>query len=170
MDVLPAKDLSREPADDFNFDMEDGPALFEVMKASLIESRGIGLAAPQLGVDRRVFIMGHYESPDDIVPVYNPEILEASADTLMYEEGCLSFPDLYVSVRRPRVIRVRYSTPEGIRNTIKFDGMSARIFLHEMDHLDGFVMTDRASRFHLDRARKNLKLLLRRRKRAEKKK
>jgi peptide deformylase len=167
MNVLPAKQLSVSPAEPFDFETDDASLLFEDLKKTMVANRGVGISAPQIGVKKRVFLLGHFQDPDNIVGVFNPEVLAADGDDAVMEEGCLSFPGLFVKVKRPSMIRVRYATQEGITDAIKFDGMSARIFLHEMDHLNGYVMTDRATLYHMGVARKNLKLLNRRRKREE---
>ena len=167
MNILPAKQLSTEAALPFDMENDDQELLFNELKTAMIAGRGVGISAPQIGVNKRVFLLGHFQDPDNIVGVFNPEVLAADGDDVVMEEGCLSFPGLFVKVKRPSMIRVRYATQEGITDAIKFDGMSARIFLHEMDHLDGYVMTDRANRYHMGVAKKNLKLLNRRRKREE---
>tara|TARA_Y100000034_G_scaffold136412_1_gene212742 strand:- start:2678 stop:3181 length:504 start_codon:yes stop_codon:yes gene_type:complete len=154
-----------DPAEPFDFERDDADDLFETLKTALIEAKGIGLAAPQLGINKRVFIMGDYSEPDNIIPVFNPIVVDAVKDVVA-EEGCLSFPGLFVKAKRPSVIRVRYSSvSRESTDTINFDGMTARIFLHELDHLDGYTMADRATKYHWEKARKDLKLLQRKQRR-----
>jgi peptide deformylase len=150
---------------DFSNPQVDPVSLLERMKEVLVKERGMGLAAPQVGLPYRVFIMGVYDDPDGIIPVFNPVITTASDEEILMEEGCLSFPHLYMKVKRPAGIRVRYTTEKGITDTIKFDGLSARIFQHEYDHLHGNVFTKRANRIHRARGLKNQKLYFRREKR-----
>ena len=146
----------------------DPKELFEAMKTLMIENRGIGLAAPQVGINLRMFIIGDPENPDTIIPVFNPKIIDDTmGENVLYEEGCLSFPDLFVKIKRPSTIKVRYTTHEGVTDTIKFSGFTARIFQHEFDHLNGILFTSRANSFNLERAKKNVKLIRRRRKRAK---
>jgi peptide deformylase len=75
------------------------------------------------------------------------------------EEGCLSYPNLWVKIKRPKKIKVRYTNPDGKTETRVFDGMSARVFQHELDHLNGILHIKRANRIHLDQAKKLAKKL-----------
>ena len=121
---------------------------------TMLEHNGLGLAANQVGLRYRVFVMK--ASPLPIV-CYNPRIVDTSTETVLLEEGCLSYPNLWVKVKRPKKIKVRYAEPNGNIVTQVFDGMTARVFQHELDHLDGIVHTKRANKFHLEQARKNAK-------------
>jgi peptide deformylase len=75
------------------------------------------------------------------------------------DEGCLSFPNLFLKIKRPRTIKVRFTKPNGDTETMKFDGITARCFLHELDHLNGIVFTSKANRYHLERAMKYKKMI-----------
>lgn len=99
---------------------------------------GIGLSANQCGIAQRVFVIG-YEDFDMVC--INPKVLNMSADLLKENEGCLSFPGLYVKVARPSWIEVEYTTEEGRVVHTKLDGLSARCFLHELDHMNGIKFT-----------------------------
>ena len=99
---------------------------------------GIGLSANQCGIAQRVFVIG-YEDFDMVC--INPKVLNMSADLLKENEGCLSFPGLYVKVARPSWIEVEYTTEEGRIIQTKLDGLSARCFLHELDHMNGIKFT-----------------------------
>ncbi len=123
--------------------------------AFMYEKNGIGLAANQAGVPYRIFAMRG--APENFV-CFNPRIVDASEETVVLEEGCLSYPGLIVKVKRPKSIRVRFETPNGDTLTKQFTGMTARIFQHELDHLDGKVFYNQASRVHRDRAMKNWRL------------
>jgi peptide deformylase len=103
-----------------------------------------------------MFIIGNPMDRESIIPVFNPKIVDVFGDQEMYEEGCLSYPGLFIKVRRPNAIRVRYTTTNNTTDTIKFDGYTARIFLHEYDHLQGVVYTERANKFHVEKAKKKL--------------
>ena len=153
----------------FDFQKEDPMELFEGLKEIMILNNGLGLAARQVGIPYRAFVMGHSADPDNIVGVFNPTIVDIEGDEAYQEEGCLSFPGLFVEVKRPAIVRCRYTTHEGVTDTIKFDGMTSRVFQHETDHLDGILMTYLATSFHLRRAKKNRKILQRRRKREQQK-
>lgn len=120
----------------------------------LYEQQGLGLAANQVGVPYRVFAMRG--SPENFV-CYNPRIVQPSEQTVVLEEGCLTYPGLFVKVKRPQHIRVRFQTPNSDTQTQTFTGMSARIFQHEMDHLDGIIFYSRANRYHKDQGFKKWK-------------
>jgi len=115
---------------------------------------GLGLAANQVGVPYRVFAMRG--SPENFV-CFNPRIVQPSAENIILEEGCLSFPGLLVKVKRPKHIRVRFQTPNGDTRTETFIGMTARIFQHELDHLDGRLYFNRANKYHKEIAMKKWK-------------
>jgi peptide deformylase len=141
---------------DFDNPIVDPFELFDAMRDVMCENRGIGLAAPQCGISTSMFIIGNPMDRESIIPVFNPKIVDVFGDQEMYEEGCLSYPGLFIKVRRPNAIRVRYTTTNNITDTIKFDGYTARIFLHEYDHLQGVVYTERANKFHVEKAKKKL--------------
>lgn len=142
-----------EPCKDFDFkDPQVDPIEFaqELVK-TMYERNGLGLAANQVGYPWRVFAMRG--APENFV-CFNPKIVKPSDAEVSLEEGCLSFPGLLVKIKRPQHIRVRFTTPNGDTRTETFTGMSARVFQHEMDHLDGEIFYDKANRFHRDKALK----------------
>lgn len=120
----------------------------------MYENNGIGLAANQVGVPYRIFAMRAH--PENFV-CFNPRIVWRSEAHVELEEGCLTFPGMLVKVIRPQHIRVRFYTPNGNILTKQFTGMSARIFQHELDHLDGVLFYNRANRYHRDQALKKWK-------------
>ena len=134
----------------FNFD--DPPMdPIELSQALVVEMRdfgGIGLAANQIGFNWRVFAM---RANPNIV-CFNPRIVMPSEEQVYLEEGCLSFPGLLVKIRRPKHIRVRYQEPSGEMKTEMYTGMAARVFQHELDHLDGILFYERANRYHREKA------------------
>jgi len=118
----------------------------------LNEEGGIGFAANQAGLAYRVFAM---KIDDEVRFYYNPEILLSSEDEqVSMEEGCLSFPGLFFKVKRPAKIKVRYQDSKSFWHEEDLDGISARCFQHELDHLDGICFTDRVSKITLDMAKK----------------
>lgn len=127
---------------------EDAIQLYRDLGETMLSKGGVGLAATQVGARVRAFVL--WGSP--IIPVFNPRITDASTDTVLLEEACLSFPGLVVTVRRPKAIRVRFQVPTGATMTRRFEGMTARAFQHEMDHLDGKLFFADASRPKLDAA------------------
>lgn len=114
----------------------------------LVRRGGLGLSANQAGLPHRVCVVwGH-----PIHALFNPVITGVSDETALLEEGCLSYPNLVLAVRRPKTIRVRYQLPSGEWQARRFEGLTARVLQHEIDHLDGRVFFDRVSRAKLDAA------------------
>jgi peptide deformylase len=140
-----------EKCEDFDFkDPPFDPVQFaQTLVKYMHEKNGLGLAANQVGVPYRIFAMRG--SPENFV-CYNPKIVQISDQTVTLEEGCLSYPNLYVKIKRPSMIRVRFTTPNGDTITKQFIGMTARCFQHEYDHLEGKRFYDQANKFHRDQA------------------
>ncbi len=127
---------------------------------------GIGLSANQCGVNIRMFIMGFGEQ---VYGCINPEVVEQSDELIDDQEGCLSFPGLILRVRRPSWIQAKYTNKDGQVVEEKFEGLTARCYLHELDHMNGVVFTEKVGKVSLDKAkRKQAKLIktVARRKRA----
>ena len=112
------------------------------MRRVLFEERGVGLAAPQVGIPRRLMLVCPSGDPGDEFVVLNPELIETAGSELG-DEGCLSFPGIYGEVPRALTIRVRYQDLDLREREMTLDGWVARIFQHELDHLDGIVFIDR---------------------------
>ena len=110
---------------------------------------GLGLAANQVGLPYRVFAMRG--SPENFV-CFNPRIVDRTTEEVALEEGCLSYPGLLVKIKRPKSIKVRFAMANGDVRTDTFTGMTARIFQHELGHLDGEIFYNKASRYHRDKA------------------
>jgi peptide deformylase len=121
---------------------------------TMYQYNGIGLAANQIGINYRIFALRG--TPENIV-AFNPKIVTFSEETIDMEEGCLSFPGLVVKIKRPRHIRARFQLPNGETVTKQYTGMTARIFQHELDHLDGTLYYNRAPRIIRDKAFKRMK-------------
>jgi len=119
------------------FDKSLGDLLNEMRRIIKIEN-GVGLAAPQVGVNTRVILV----VDEEIVEMINPEITWTSPECVVMEEGCLSIPEHYINIERPREIKVKFQTRKGKYKKWKLKGLQARIVLHEVDHLDGKLMTD----------------------------
>lgn len=139
-------DFSNPPFDPIEFSHE--------LVRFMYESGGIGLAANQVGVPYRIFAMRG--DPENFV-CFNPKIVMPSEEQIVLDEGCLTYPGLYVKVKRSKHLRVRFQTPNGEPKTMTLTGMSARVFQHELDHLDGVRFYDRANRYHRDQAMKKWK-------------
>ena len=143
------------PAFDFSNPVVDPLQLYTDLAETMRENEGMGLSANQIGVRTRAFVM----RGEEIIGVFNPRIVDESFETVMLEEGCLSYPNLFVKIKRPKSVKVRFTTPDGQTSTKTFTGMTARVFLHELDHLNGVAHTSRANRYHLDQAKKLIKKL-----------
>lgn len=120
-------------------------ALAEDMLETMYDAPGIGLAAPQIGVTRRLIVMDCVKEPgSDPRPMVllNPEITWASEDLSTYEEGCLSIPDQYAEVDRPAEVRVRWLALDGTTQEEQFSGLWATCVQHEIDHLNGKLFID----------------------------
>jgi len=167
LDLIDSKNSQlAEVSTEFDFNGKlNATELFENLKETMIEHKGVGLSAIQCGIPVRVFVLGNWNEPDTVMSIFNPRIVDQSKEITVEEEGCLTFPGLYVKVKRHDWIRVRYTTHEGVTDTIKLGGMTARIFQHEMDHLNGILYTRRANRYHLEQAQKQKKKLDKMRKR-----
>lgn len=147
------------------FDFENPPVDPSELANHLIDvmdkHNGIGLSANQLGLPYRVFVM----RTEPRLVCFNPLITFESDEQSVLEEGCLTFPSLYVKIRRSTWIRTKFMDVNGELQTEKFGGITARCFQHELDHLNGIVYLSRASNLNLQRAKRKLKLLNRRKKR-----
>ena len=115
------------------------------MLETMYDAPGIGLAAPQIGVLQRLIVMDCVKEEDaDPAPVimFNPEITASSQESEIYEEGCLSIPDHYAEVTRPKEVEVKWIDIEGVEQRQGFDGLSSTCVQHEIDHLNGKLFID----------------------------
>jgi peptide deformylase len=126
---------------------EEVRQLMDDMLETMYAAPGIGLAAPQVDVLKRVIVLDIDREDTKTGPLFmaNPEIIEASDEDLTYEEGCLSLPEHYADVVRPAKITVRYLDRDGIRQELACEGLLATCVQHEMDHLDGILFVDHIS-------------------------
>lgn len=117
--------------------------LVRQMERAMIFERGIGLAAPQVGRHLRVLLAeDDRDGRKRTLPLINPEILHRSREADYFNEGCLSLPELYVDVRRPVEVTVRYQDLQGNEHELTDDGVLARVIQHEIDHLEGILFVD----------------------------
>ncbi len=121
-------------------------SLLEDMAQTMLAANGVGLAGPQIGMVRRVCVVLDTNNNDRIIELVNPEVI-ATEGSQTGSEGCLSFPDKFGIVTRPNVVTVRAQDRNGEWFTITGQGLTARAFLHEIDHLDGHVLTEKVSKF-----------------------
>ena len=138
------------------FKMKDRAELSKKMYNSMVKYGGIGLSANQVGLPFRMFVMGGHPEIEDgkVRNCYNPIIKDLSEETVLMKEGCLSFPFLFLSIKRPKWVNVKYTDENGETIDEYLHGMSARIFQHENEHMNGYVFTDLVSKMKLDRAKK----------------
>jgi peptide deformylase len=127
-------------------------AMFDLMYSS----KGVGLAAPQVGLRRRILVINDSGEPAQELALVNPTILERYGQASVYEEGCLSFPGIFAEVTRPERVRVRASDASGVETVREYEGFVARIVQHEYDHLEGVLLVDRMTA--ADRLRHKLAL------------
>jgi len=135
----------KKAADPIDLPTPELAALAADMLQTMYEAPGIGLAAPQVGVLRRLIVMD-CEKGDDAVPrplvLLNPQVVWSSEDRATYEEGCLSIPDHYGDVERPAEVTVRWMALDGTGQEEHFRGLWATCVQHEIDHLDGKLFID----------------------------
>jgi peptide deformylase len=147
--------------DDFNFQNPtmDPKELAQKLHFHMVKNDGLGISACQLGIPLRAFAI-RIDANEPFV-LFNPRIVNVSENEIFMKEGCLSFPLLFLNVKRPDSVRLRYQTETGETVTNQFIGMTARICLHEMDHMEGRVFTSRASPFEAQRALRKRMILKR---------
>ena len=156
------------------FDFENPPmdprTLYEDMVKVMMEKKALGLSAVQVGIPYRVFIFGNYYDEKEIYSVFNPKIVDFGPEMKYFEEGCLSFPGIFCKIKRHTEIRARFSDWQNNTDTFKFRDVTAHVFQHEYDHLNGITFKDRAVKFHWDKAKKEKLKLDRLRKKNEREK
>jgi peptide deformylase len=148
------------PSDAWDFNIDSNAEQLEKdMIEFMIANRGIGLAANQIGLTKRVFVMGSNNIPGFPKPfaLFNPKIIETSSETILDQEGCLSYPGLYLTIKRPSWIVAEYQNTKGDIIEARFDGYLAKCFQHELDHLNGICFVDIVSPMKLNLAMKKLR-------------
>jgi len=122
--------------------------LMDDMLETMYDAPGVGLAAPQVGVARRIIVVDTAKDPNPPKPyqMANPEIVWASDELVDYEEGCLSLPEHYSDVTRPAKVRIRYLDRDGKPQELEAEGLLATALQHEIDHLDGVLFVDHISK------------------------
>jgi peptide deformylase len=149
-----------QPSKDWDFTCDgDAEKLEQEMIDFMLANHGIGLAANQIGLDKRVFVMGSHNIEGFPLPfaVFNPVITETSEEQVLDQEGCLSYPGLFLQVKRPAWIIAQYQDSKGNIREIKAEGYLAKCFQHEYDHLNGICFVDKVSQMKLQLAMKKLK-------------
>ena len=132
----------------------------EKVRQDLIDSmehyQGVGLSANQIGISERVFIMYEDVNTRKILTCFNPKIVETSKEEISIDEGCLTYPGVWLKVKRPIAIKVEFEDEKSEKYEITLEGLSSRIFQHEYDHMEGTDFTQKVSRLKIERAMKKL--------------
>ena len=149
--LLPDPVLRQPSAAVENVD-DDVRRLIDDMLETMYAAPGVGLAAVQVGVPRRVLVLDVSDKDDEQSPIVmiNPEIVSLSGEPRVHEEGCLSIPDVRIEIERPGSATVRYIDRDGARQELVADGLLATALQHEMDHLDGKLIIDFLTRLKRD--------------------
>lgn len=151
-----------ETSTDWIFNQDgDAKELENSMIEFMLTNNGIGLAANQIGLTKKVFVIGSKNIPGFPEPfaVFNPKIIKFSEETTLYKEGCLSYPDLWLNVKRPKYIIAEYQNSNGDTITAEMDGLVSRCFQHEYDHLLGICFVDKVSQMKLQLAMRKIRKL-----------
>lgn len=137
--------------------------LYDMLVQHMVYHEGIGLSANQIGIPFKVFSM--MVNDKDVICCFNPKIIEESAEQVIFSEGCLSFPQLFLKIKRPERVMVKYQNADGDEISAHFDGLAARVFQHEMDHMNGTTYLNRVGKVFLQSARRKQRTLLRKERR-----
>jgi len=139
---------------EFNF--KDRKDLCTVMTDTMYNYGGIGLSCNQVGLPYRMFVMGGHPEIEEgkLRYCFNPEVIDVSPETILMKEGCLTFPFLFLSIKRPKWVHAKYTDENGEEVDEYLHGMPARIWQHENEHMNGYVFTDLVSKLKLDTAKK----------------
>jgi peptide deformylase len=149
----------RQPTVEFDFDGNVDPEKLSTEMAPLMfEHGGIGLAAPQVGLNYRMFLIG---DPEQALACFNPKILSTSEELVYEVEGCLTFPGLFLRIGRPKEVVAEFTDLQGKEQTMTFTDIMARCYSHELEHLDGILYTDKVAKITLQMAKQKQRKLLR---------
>ena len=145
-----------------DFKVKDRKELGKIMYDTMSKYGGLGLSCNQVGLPYRMFVMGGHPKIEDgkVRYIFNPLVNDVSEETIVFKEGCLSFPFLFLSIKRPKWVSVKYTDQNNKEVEETLHSMSARIFQHENEHMNGYLFTDLVSKFKLDRAKKAQKKLI----------
>ena len=122
----------------------DRSKLSYTLTENMFHYNGVGLSANQIGIDERVFVMISDMDTQETITCFNPKIVKESKDTIVMEEGCLSYPELFLDIPRPSSVVVKYEDEGKEVHKTKLIGFIARIFQHEYDHMEGIDFTQRS--------------------------
>jgi len=151
--ILPGKELPLWVAEEVDFNEIDASMLTNIMFDRMSEMGGAALSAPQVGLDMSMFVMGVDHAR---LEVFNPTILSYSKEEALMNEGSLTYPGILVIVKRPIAVTVKYYNKNGELQQNEFQGLTARIFQHAYDHLQGVTIKEKVSKLKWDMATKRL--------------
>lgn len=154
MDIVIAPDpVLKKRATEVDAVDDDIRVLMDDMLETMYHANGIGLAAPQVAILKRVIVVDVAREGEDAAPLHlaNPEVIWASEELNTYDEGCLSLPQHYAEVTRPKEVKVKYLDRDGVEQVIEADGLLATCIQHEIDHLNGTLFVD-----HLSSLKRNM--------------
>jgi peptide deformylase len=135
-------------------DFKDRKELTNTMFDTMFKYGGLGLSANQVGLPFNMFVFGGHPQLEQgkKVAVFNPVIIQKSEEEVLMKEGCLTFPFLFLSLKRPKKVVAKFEDEDGVLKEAHLDGMMSRIFQHEYDHMFGRLFTEKASKLKLDLA------------------
>lgn len=146
--------LKKIPAD-FDFEENDAKDISEKLHVAMVKTGGIGISANQVGLDMKVFVINKIgDMPGKTF--FNPELIGVSNQTTVMREGCLSYPGLWLMIKRPVTCALKYYNEDNEEIVEEFSGIPARVILHEYDHMVGQNFTMRASKLKIQRALKSM--------------
>ena len=170
--VEEASKVLRTPPEVFDFENppESPELIAEKMSEAMDRFGGMGLSANQVGLPYRMFVAGGHPQIENglSIAMYNPEIVSASVEEVSYKEGCLSFPFIFLDIKRPKECVMKYTDSDGKEQEAHLKGMMARICLHEFDHMQGLVFTEKVSKFRLQRAKEKGQKMMKQMKKRQK--
>ena len=117
--------------------------LAKTLIENMLYHNGVGLSANQIGIDERAFVMMRDVENNEILVCFNPKIIKSYTEEVEFEEGCLSYPDVFLNIYRPDKIVIKYEDVDKKEHKMKLQGFASRVFQHELDHLDGIDFTQR---------------------------
>ena len=153
--ILLKKDnpILRVPLSGLSEDLDRG-TLTENLVETMRDYKGIGLSASQCGVMERAFVMYSDVKKKEIIACFNPRVISEGTEMVTMDEGCLTWPGIWLKVKRPDHIGCSFEDENGEINNVTMMGLECRIFQHEMDHMEGTNFTNRASRLKMNMAKK----------------
>ena len=117
--------------------------LAKTLIENMLYHNGVGLSANQIGIDERAFVMMRDVENNEILVCFNPKIVKSYSEEVEFEEGCLSYPDVFLNICRPDKIVIKYEDVDKKEHKMKLQGFASIVFKHELDHLDGIDFTER---------------------------